>query len=165
MGEVGVSELPRPEGLIEVGTVLDIGAGLRPMGWYKPKRHICVEPFEPYASRLHAAGYEVVPLPAISALVRAIQGDVDAIYLLDVIEHMHRLEGEAVLQMAYGLKPKQVVVSTPNGFYPQEHDAWGLGGEYWQRHRSGWTPDDFPTWTISYYDNGTQQGGFTAVSS
>lgn len=162
MGEVGISGLPRPVGLIEVDVVMDIGAGLRPMGWYKPWRHICVEPYTPYARLLERAGYYTVNMTAGAALCAQKPGFVQAIYLLDVIEHMTRLEGEAVLQAALDLKPKQIIVATPVGFYPQEGDAWGLGGEYWQRHRSGWTPEDFPGWGIEYYDNGTAQRGFIA---
>lgn len=152
--------LPRPEGLIEVDTVLDIGAGLRPMNWYKPKRHICVEPHWAYADRLEKAGYETWRATAREALgALASPGTVDAVYLLDVIEHMTRSRGEDVLRLARELRPKQIVVFTPVGFMPQEGDAWKLGGEYWQRHRSGWMPRDFPHWAISYYSR-----GFVAVS-
>lgn len=165
MGEVGTTGLPRPPGLIEVDRVLDIGPGLRPMGWYKPKLHICVEPYDAYASRLRTAGYQVMQLTAQAALCILRPGEIDAIYMLDMIEHMTRLEGEAVLDAAIALQPKQIVVATPVGFYPQEGDAWGLGGDYWQRHRSGWMPHDFPGWAISYYDNGTKQRGFVAVKS
>lgn len=163
MGEVGVSGLPRPEGLIEVDSVLDIGAGLRPMGWYKPARHVCVEPYGPYAERLQLDGYEVWGTTAQDALEHLTPGVFDAIYMLDVIEHMTRRDGAEVLQLALAARPKQIVVATPLGFYPQENDAWGLGGEHWQKHRSGWTPDDFPGWKISYYDNGATVGGFVAV--
>jgi hypothetical protein len=164
MAEVGPSQLPRPAGLIEVDKVLDIGVGLRPMGWYVPKKYVCAEPYEGYAEKLRAAGFNVVPLTALDMLKGTLPGDFDAIYLLDVIEHMERIEGLRVLELAFETKPKQVVVSTPNGFLAQHGDAWGLGGEYWQEHRSGWTPADFPGWTISLYDNGAQCGGFTAVS-
>lgn len=161
---VEFSQLPRPEGLIEVHTVLDIGAGIRPVGWYKPKLHICVEPFEPYAQALRGAGYSVWGMTAIEALDLAFGGPpIDAIYMLDVIEHMTRGAGERALGMARALKPRQIVVSTPVGFLAQHGDAWGMGGEHWQEHRSGWTPDDFPGWAISYYDNGHGRG-FTAVS-
>ncbi len=46
---------------------------------------------------------------------------------------------------------------TPLGFTEQdapenEKDPWGHGGGFeWQRHRSGWTPEDFPAeqgWTV-----------------
>ncbi len=73
------------------------------------------------------------------------------IYLLDAIEHMTRPAGELVLKLAKALGPKQIVVFTPKGFLPQEGDAWGLGGEEWQRHRSGWKPEDFPGWYIEEY--------------
>jgi hypothetical protein len=164
VAKVEFSQLPRPAGLIEVGSVMDIGAGLRPMGWYKPVVHLCVEPHAPYASMLSEAGYAVQRMTAKQALTSRILERFDAIYLLDVIEHMTREDGEDVLWEAVVYGAKQVVVSTPNGFLEQEGDAWGLGGEGWQKHRSGWVPADFPGWTISLYDNGHPQGGFTAVS-
>lgn len=164
MAEVGPSQLPRPAGLIEVDSVLDIGVGLRPMVWYKPKQYVCVEPHGPYADKLIDAGHVVLQATAIDALMLAIVKDFDAIYMLDVIEHMEREDGLLVLDLAHRLQPKQIVVSTPVGFFPQHGDAWGMGGEHWQEHRSGWEPSDFPGWTISYYDNGAPRGGFTAVS-
>lgn len=145
------SGLPEPVGLIHWSRVLDIGAGLRPMPWYKPEFHICAEPHVPYAERLEAAGYAVWRKNAIAALEFADPGEFEAIYLIDVIEHMTRPHGELVLKLAHGLEPKQIVVFTPKGFLPQEGDAWGLGGEEWQRHRSGWTPADFPGWRIEEY--------------
>ena len=151
------SGLPRPTGLIEVDTVLDIGAGLRPMPWYTPKRHVCVEPHPPYADRLEAALYEVWRMTAREALHGQTPGTFDAIWMIDVIEHMDRAEGAEVLQLAMALKPKQIVVFTPHGFLPQEGDVWGLGGEHWQRHRSGWKPADFPGWAISYPLEGLKQ--------
>lgn len=163
MATLKFSELPRPERLIEADSVLDIGAGLRPMGWYKPLRHVCVEPHAPYAEMLEAGGYETWRMTAREAL-RYAGRDFDAIYLLDVIEHMTKPEGEYVLRIARLRSPEQIIVATPLGFLPQENDAWGLGGEHWQTHRSGWMPSDFPGWHVSFYDNGAPQGGFVAVS-
>jgi hypothetical protein len=163
MAEVKFSQLPRPAGLIEVESVLDIGAGLRPMGWYVPERHVCVEPHPPYADVLEAAGYETWRVNARDGL-RLAGVEFDAIYLLDVIEHMDKEEGELVLRLARNRSPNQIVVATPVGFLAQEGDVWGMGGEYWQKHRSGWVPDEFPGWAISYYDNGAPQRGFIAVS-
>jgi hypothetical protein len=163
VAEVEASRLPRPDGLLEVASVLDIGAGLRPMGWYTPKRHVCVEPHQPYADKLRAAGYETWRMLGHHAL-RLSGDEFEAIYLLDVIEHMSRMDGEICLKLAKKRRPKQIVVATPVGFAPQDKDAWDMGGEFWQTHRSGWLPSDFPGWTISFYPNGTNQGGFTAVS-
>lgn len=140
------SGLPAPQNLIHGERILDIGAGLRPMPWYKPAAHVCAEPHGPYADRLTAAGYDTWRVTASQALRLAGQCEFDVIYLLDVIEHMTREDGEKVLKLAQAREPKQIVVFTPIGFLPQEGDAWGLGGEEWQRHRSGWTQADFPGW-------------------
>jgi hypothetical protein len=145
------SGLPAPAGLIHGESVLDLGAGLRPMPWYKPKDHVCAEPHGPYADRLQAAGYVVWRRTALEMLALSRPGDFDAIYMIDVIEHMTRPHGESALRMAQALEPKQIVVFTPLGFLPQEGDAWGLGGEEWQKHRSGWSPKDFPGWAIETY--------------
>ena len=142
------SECPRPHGLIECEKVLDIGAGLRPMGWYKPKRHTCIEPYWPYAGYLMQAGYDTIWSDALTALQRIRAREYDAIYVLDVLEHLPRLAGRELLKMVYHLQPKQIVVFTPYGFMPQKGDAWGLGGDEWQEHRSGWMPRDFPGWEI-----------------
>ena len=35
-------------------------------------------------------------------------------------------------------------------------DPWGMGGVEWQKHRSGWMPDDFPTtdgWSVVVCEN------------
>ena len=144
-------DLPRPDGLIECDVVLDIGPGIRPMQWYKPERHICIEPYGPYAVRLEVARYEVIRKTAIEALQTPREGH--AVYMLDVIEHMEKAEGQEVVDLAKR-GAKQVVIYTPNGFLKQEGDAWKMGGEHWQKHRSGWVPDDFPGWTIQHHDIG-----------
>jgi hypothetical protein len=149
--------LERPRNLIECDTVLDVGAGLRPMCWYRPRRHLCVEPFGPYADVLRTAGYEVLQETAADALASVRVADA-AIYLLDVIEHMERGVGRRVLDLALAATPAQIVVFTPWGFEEQTGDAWEMGGEYWQTHRSGWTPEDFPGWQITARLDGAHRG-------
>jgi len=139
--------LPLPKGLRVVRSVLDVGAGIRPMQWYKPAWHVCVEPHPPYAVILEKAGYAVWCKTALTVLA-GLAGDgawVDAVYLLDVIEHMQKEEARKVLQLAQEAARYQVLVYTPVGFVEQTEDAWGLGGKYWQTHRSGWSPVEFPS--------------------
>lgn len=156
--------LPPPVGLIDGDTVFDIGAGIRPMNWYVPKRHICVEPHGQYSRKLEAAGYETWCTTAHQALWSLSPGEIDVIYMLDVIEHMARPVGEKVLALAQALKPKQIVIATPNGYTEQDSDPWDCGAEFWQTHRSGWVPEDFPGWVISYYEFEAYKG-FMAVST
>jgi len=143
--------LPRPHGLIECETVLDVGAGVRPMNWYKPTRHICVEPCEQYAKHLTEAGYEVIGKTALEALRTKRKGH--AVYLLDVIEHMEKNDALEVIRLAQ-IGARQVVLFTPVGFMEQDSDGWGLGEDSWQTHRSGWLPREFPDWQTSFYGRG-----------
>lgn len=143
-----VHDLPRPKGLIECDTLIDVGAGIRPMNWYQPKEHICVEPHDQYADRLEKAGYKVLRQTAMEAL--SVERSGHAVYLLDVIEHMEKDEALEVIELAKR-GAVQVVVFTPYGFMKQDHDVWGLGGHHWQTHRSGWMPEEFPGWYTERY--------------
>ncbi len=148
--------LPRPHGLIEVDFVVDIGAGIRPMQWYAPKRHLCVEPFGPYADVLVENGVEVVRQTAAAGLRDLKEsGGCDAVYMLDVIEHMAKPTALDAIGLAVEVARKQVVIFTPYGFMRQTEDAWGMGGETWQTHRSGWLPSDF-SWRFGHRGWDTQ---------
>ena len=143
--------LVAPDGLIQCKTVADIGAGVRPMQWYKPELHLCVEPYGPYVEKLKEAGYETAQHTAIDWF--GIAGMFEAIYLLDVVEHMDKEVGQEVVRLALLTATVQVVVFTPKGFMHQDEDAWGLGGDSWQTHRSGWTKDDFIGWRFQSHVN------------
>jgi hypothetical protein len=74
---------------------------------------------------------------------------VDSVFALDVIEHMEKEDGLKFLKEAERVARQQIMIYTPLGFYPQTYDdpdksdRWGMGGGYWQTHRSGWSPEDF----------------------
>lgn len=144
------------------GVVLDIGAGIRPQGLVKGHTRICVEPFGPYADQLEVRGYTVIRQTAREALQQS--GPVDTVVLLDVIEHMEKAEGQIVIDLAQA-KAQQVVVFTPLGFLPQSGDAWGMGGEAWQEHRSGWEPAEFEGWRVltDPQFHGERGGAFFAI--
>lgn len=148
--------LDRPKGLIECDVIIDVGCGVRPINWYKPQHHVCVEPHLPYLQRIAAVGgYECVHADALTALGRVRPGTAGAIYILDVIEHLPREDGLQLVQLALMAQPQQIVIFTPDGFLKQDGaDPWGLGGDQWQLHRSGWVAEDFPGWAISYFGRG-----------
>lgn len=129
--------------------ILDIGAGIRPVDWFKAKKHICIEPHHEYASWLRNNGYEVIERTAQEAIDEI--ETVDSIFLLDVIEHLEKHEGQNLLRAAMRKARQQVIVFTPIGFHEQSYsegdkDAWGMNGTHWQTHRSGWMPDEFHGW-------------------
>jgi len=120
------------------------------MDWFKPAKHICIEPHYEYAEWLRERGYPVVQATALTVLDKMER--VDTIFMLDVIEHMQKDEGLAVLEIAKK-KANQVVVFTPIGFHEQSYkegdkDAWGMNGTDWQTHRSGWMPSEFAGWNV-----------------
>lgn len=136
--------LPRPAALTQCSRVLEIGPGVRPMQWYEPDEYEAWEPYEPYVKKLRAAGYKTVNMAADG--LRQLENDSwEQVIALDVIEHMDRRQGLDFLYHAMRIATDQVVIYTPMGFLEQNDDGWGLGGDYWQTHRSGWVPKDFET--------------------
>lgn len=63
----------------------------------------------------------------------------DCVTLLEVIEHLPRSEGQALLEQCERIARKRVVLSTPNGFVEQP----AVPGNPLQAHVSGWTVADF----------------------
>ena len=63
-----------------------------------------------------------------------------------MIEHMDKPDAPRVIELAQRAATRQVVIYTPLGFMEQTTDAWGLGGDYWETHRSGWLPEELGDW-------------------
>jgi hypothetical protein len=150
-------------------TVLDIGPGIRPQELLQTEKHICIEPFEEYANVLRRRGFEVIEKTAIEGIAEA--PEVDTILLLDVIEHMEKPDGVILLDACKKKARQQIVVFTPLGFLAQDYvegekDAWGMNGGKWQEHKSGWMPEDFPSWQIlidGNFHSRLNHGAFFAI--
>lgn len=131
-----------------VSSILDVGCGIRPCTawmWLKPDgRYMGIEPFAPYL----AAVKETHPMHDFEQYIGVPSHLGDNMYeivvLADVIEHCLKEEGQHLFDEAMRVAYKGVVVATPVGFMEQTDDPWGMDGEYWQRHRSGWEVSDFP---------------------
>jgi len=68
----------------------------------------------------------------------------DSVTLIDVIEHFEKGVAWDILRQVEAIATKKVIVFTPRGFFQQlEVDHYDLGGETFQRHRSGWEVEDF----------------------
>lgn len=63
----------------------------------------------------------------------------DAVVANELIEHLDKRAGWELLGRLDQLARKLIIITTPNGFQPQGAEF----GNPWQRHRSGWFPDDF----------------------
>ncbi len=135
---------------------VDIGAGIRPMTWIEHERLLCVEPYKEYCDVLVREGFQVLQSTALYYLEGGYP--CDTIYLIDVIEHMEKEEGKVVIELAKEIASTQVILFTPLGFMVQdcdddEADPWGMQGQKWQTHRSGWEPEEFVGWELFIDDN------------
>lgn len=97
-----------------------------------------LEKFAPAAERARTTGRysEIIEADALDLDVP--DASVDAVVLLDVIEHLEKDAGYALLARAMRWARSKVILSTPNGFFPQA----ALNGNPWQVHKSGWSIED-----------------------
>lgn len=141
------------QAVLKTDVVLDIGCGIRPMGWFEPKLYICIEPFFQYVELMQERfrgepGFIILQVNAIEGLASLPNNSVDSVYMLDMIEHIPKEMGMQLLKECERVARKQVVICTPLGFMEQKYesgskDAWGLDGAELQEHKSGWLPADF----------------------
>lgn len=126
-------------------SVLDMGTGvMASVDDLAPPVKIGLDAHRPYLENRRSRN--AVPLNADALAVGElfVPGAVDLVTLLDVIEHFTPEDAASLLDQAERVAAKRVVVATPRGEFPQDgFDAYGLGGEELQRHRSAWQPEDF----------------------
>ncbi|MFH1644884.1 MAG: class I SAM-dependent methyltransferase, partial [Candidatus Omnitrophota bacterium] len=64
----------------------------------------------------------------------------DTVFLLDVIEHLDREDGFALLKNMESWAYKRIMVSTPSGFMPLDIER---NNNKYEVHKSGWRKSDF----------------------
>lgn len=148
----------------ETDVVADIGCGIVPMNYFRPKLHLMIEPWKEYSdilSHRHRDDKSVIVmrLDALTALKGLGDKSVDSIFMLDVIEHIDKDVGRQIVAECERVAREQIVLFTPLGFMPQhmesnQTDGWGLSGASVQEHLSGWEPEDFgPEWSFYVCDD------------
>lgn len=148
-------------------SLLDVGCGIRPQKVIEAARHVGVDIYDPYIERARSAGLDVVRHDVGSGLPFG-DNAFEIVWLSDIIEHLEKERGRHLFEEARRVASRGVVVRSPVGFEEQEGDAWGMGGDHWQKHRSGWEPHEFGpeiVWTVPPGVNGKQEwfASFTKV--
>lgn len=65
----------------------------------------------------------------------------DAVTAFDLIEHLTKKEGSKLIWQAQRIARKKVIILTPNGYVSQ--DARLRRGNRWNKHRCGWSEEEF----------------------
>jgi len=117
-------------------SVIDLGCGPSSPLQYCPwiTHSIGVEAFEPYLKQSQLRKIHTEYLNSRLETLDFPYKSVDAVILIDVIEHLPEELGYKVLQKAERWARKKVIVSSPNGFIEQS----ALDGNELQKHLSGW---------------------------
>lgn len=152
--------MKRPRSLPrKVGSVLDVGCGIKPQRIVEANRYVGLDAHRPYLEQIQPkyTHWTLICGRANEILPRLTDESFDLVLALDFIEHLTHRAGRRFLQHALRVG-KRVAVFTPLGYMEQSYregdtDAWGMDGCHWQTHRSGWTPEDFPGWEIQMLEH------------
>ena len=124
------------EELRDCWSVLDLGCGpASPLQFCNVSYSVGVDVFEPYVRASKTKNIHTAYIIADILNLELAPESFDAVVMVEVLEHLTRQEGEAMLQKAERWARKRVIVTTPNGYLPQ-----GCMSENpYQVHRSGWS--------------------------
>lgn len=127
-------------------TVLDIGCGVgASLKHVRCPIKIGVDAHRPYLENVNNDNQFIkINFPAERISELFLPKSLESVTLIDVIEHFEKEVASDVLRQLEEIASKKVIIFTPRGFFKQEDiDHYGLGGESYQRHRSGWEVEDF----------------------
>ncbi len=142
------------EALISQGKrILDIGCGIGDYLKYTSADQIvhAVEPHAPYIEKAKEK-YPWVKFHNCDG-IQFFENNLehfDVIVMFDVLEHLCEDKAIELLERAKN-QCNVIVAQIPIGDHHQDEDIWGLGGEFWQTHRSIWTEDNIGKLGFSYY--------------
>ncbi|NUN69984.1 MAG: glycosyltransferase [Bacteroidetes bacterium] len=121
--------------------ILEIGCGI---GDYLSQTRsdqyvVGVDPHLPYVGKAQARTPwgKVLNTDGLTYL-RSTTETFDCILMIDVLEHLNEADSIALVEEAKKHCTGIIFSQIPIGIHEQHHDAWNMGGEFWQTHRSTW---------------------------
>jgi ubiquinone/menaquinone biosynthesis C-methylase UbiE len=125
--------------LADCETALDLGCGPNsPLEGTALSYTVGVDIFEPY---LKECRRKKIHSSYIRADIREIEfkdSSFDAVLMLEVLEHLTKEEGRRLLDKCARWARKKVIITTPNGYLPQD----GYDNNPLQEHISGWSVEE-----------------------
>lgn len=122
--------------LSDCDTVLDLGCGYNsPIQHCNVTFSVGVELFEPY---LQESKKKAIHNQYIKADIRKIElkpKSFDAVIAVELLEHLTKEEGHALIKKMETWAGKKVIITTPNGYLWQN----GYDNTPLQEHKSGWS--------------------------
>lgn len=119
-------------------SILDVGCGVDSPVRYLPQdmHKVGVDVYSPAIAISKEQGihneYFEINIDTIDQQFE--EGSFDCVLASDVIEHVTKEQGLALIEKMGRIAKHKVIIFTPRGFVPQDdHD-----GNPWQRHMSGW---------------------------
>jgi hypothetical protein len=140
------------EELLGCESVLDLGCGQSSLLQYVdgiPIR-VGVEYWKPYIDEARKNRIHSDYINSDILDVKFHKDGVDAVMLIDVLEHIEKANAYALLLNMRNWARKKVIISVPNGDIPQD-DTYHDGNEK-QRHVSQWTPAELEN--LGYFVKG-----------
>jgi hypothetical protein len=95
----------------------------------------------------------------VARLMATTSARVDAVLMIDFIEHLSRHDAKEIVTWAKVIAAKRIVLFVPLGNHPQTTDYYNTGADHWQTHRSTWDARDL---TIMDFDV-AEWGGYHDV--
>ena len=125
--------------LKDCDSVIDLGCGGDSVLRYAPHRFYSVG-VEAWKDSLNESRSKRIHDDYIMADVVKLElkdKSVDAVILLEVLEHLTKEEGKELIERMSRVARKRIIITTPNGFVPQDSEI-----NPYQLHKSGWKIQD-----------------------
>ncbi|WP_219835785.1 hypothetical protein [Paenibacillus sp. R14(2021)] len=133
--------------LTGIESLLDVGSGPCFMLENLPcKSILALEIHRPYLINRVTQAPHIIPINVDALYIGRlfVPGSVEAVSFIDSLEHFTKQDALLILKEAEQAAKKRVIVFTPRGYFPQHNiDHYGMNGEIYQTHRSGWEPEEF----------------------